>query len=60
MEIGEEIAQGFDSDSEENIQDISCPLNIDKIKFSQDKIIETFQSYNLIKSQILCPICNKL
>ena len=59
MEIEEEIAHGFDSDDEENIEDISGPLNIDKNKFSQDKIIETLQSYNLIKSQILCPICNK-
>ena len=50
MDIEEEIAQGFDSDAEENIQDISGPLNIDKIKFSKDKIIETLYSYNLIKS----------
>ena len=59
MEIEEEIAKGFDSETEENIEDISGPLNIDKIKFSQDKIIATLQSYNLIKSQVLCPICNK-
>ena len=57
MEIEEEIAQGFDSDAEDNIQDISGPLNLDKIKFSQDKIIETI--YNLIKSQVLFSICNK-
>ena len=59
MEIEEETAQGFDSDAEDNIQDISGPLNLDKIKYSQDKIIETLQTYNLIKSQVLCPICNK-
>ena len=59
MEIEEEIAQGFDSENEENNEDISGPLNIEKSKFSQDKIIATLQSYNLIKSQILGPICNK-
>ena len=59
MEIEEEIAQGFDSESDENNEEISSPVIIDKIKFSQDKIIATLQSYNLIKSQILCPICNK-
>ena len=50
MEIEEEIAQGFDSENEENNEDISGPLNIEKSKFSQDKIIATLQSYNLIKS----------
>ena len=59
MDIEEEIAQGFDFENEENNEDISDPLNIDKSKFSQDKIISTLQSYNLIKSQVLCPICNK-
>ncbi len=44
-----EIANWFETQYEENIENINCPLNIDKTKFIKDKIIENLQTFNLIK-----------
>ena len=40
MESEKEIANWFESEDEENIENINCPLKIDKTKFIQDKIVE--------------------